>query len=89
MTTLIAGCGLSGTAPDVGGAHLEGGGGWCTRGVPGSARMIASVCPFAGLFCKPSDGLEPSTPSLPWNSVGNWSQPTATVFACFRRFGPP
>jgi hypothetical protein len=38
---------------------------------------------FAGIFLilEPSDGLEPSTPSLPWNDSGNWSQPTATVFA--------
>jgi hypothetical protein len=37
-------------------------------------------------FFKPSDGLEPSTPSLPWNVSGNRSQPTATFLACFRRF---
>ena|SRR5438067_12485098 len=36
---------------------------------------------------KPSDGLEPSTPSLPCTSRGNQSQPTATVFACFGRSG--
>jgi hypothetical protein len=30
-------------------------------------------------FAKPSDGLEPSTPSLPWHPRGNRSQPTATV----------
>jgi hypothetical protein len=35
---------------------------------------------------KPSDGLEPSTPSLPSRFCGNWSQPVATVLACFRRF---
>ena len=29
-------------------------------------------------FAKPSDGLEPSTPSLPSN--GNWWQPVATVW---------
>ena len=28
---------------------------------------------------KPSSGLEPETPSLPWNDSGNGSQPTATV----------
>jgi hypothetical protein len=38
---------------------------------------------------KPSPGLEPGTASLPWNSFGNWSQPTATDFACFRRFCTP
>jgi hypothetical protein len=42
--------------------------------------------PFYGDFAEPSDGLEPSTPSLPWNDSGNRSQPTATVFACFRDF---
>ena len=36
-------------------------------------------------FAKPSDGLEPSTPSLPWNFSRNRSQPTATVFACLGR----
>jgi hypothetical protein len=38
-----------------------------------------SICPFAGLLCKPSDGLEPSTPSLPCAPLGNRSQPTATA----------
>jgi hypothetical protein len=42
----------------------------CTRLVPARNRNLAfagnTVCPFAGLLCKPSDGLEPSTPSLPW-----------------------
>jgi hypothetical protein len=37
--------------------------------------------PMCGAFAEPSDGLEPSTPSLPWNAAGNQSQPTATVFA--------
>jgi hypothetical protein len=36
---------------------------------------------------KPSDGLEPSTPSLRWAPIGNWSQPAATVLACFRLLG--
>jgi hypothetical protein len=35
---------------------------------------------------KPSDGLEPSTPSLPWNVAGNRWQPVATDLACFCRF---
>ena len=38
----------------------------------------ASTC---GAFAEPSDGLEPSTPSLPSRSRGNWSQPVATVLA--------
>jgi hypothetical protein len=35
---------------------------------------------------KPSDGLEPSTPSLPWKLAGNRWQPGATDLACFRGF---
>jgi hypothetical protein len=34
---------------------------------------------------EPSDGLEPSTPSLPCALIGNPSQPTATVLACWSR----
>jgi RES domain-containing protein len=36
---------------------------------------------------KPSDGLEPSTPSLPWNPNGNWSQAAAIRIRapCLRR----
>jgi hypothetical protein len=43
---------------------------------------------FPGIFClpKPSDGLEPSTPSLPSRFGGSWSQPTATILAYFRGF---
>src|SRR4029450_13909786 len=36
---------------------------------------------------EPSDGLEPSTPSLPWNVSGNRRQHAATRSACFRPFG--
>jgi hypothetical protein len=43
-------------------------------------------CRFTGTLYKPSGGLEPSTPSLPWNASGNRSQPTATVFGCLSRF---
>ena len=35
---------------------------------------------------KPSDGLEPSTPSLPSRFQGNWSQPTANGFGLFGPF---
>jgi len=35
---------------------------------------------------KPSSGLEPETPSLPWNFSGNRSQPVATDLACFCGF---
>jgi hypothetical protein len=38
-------------------------------------------------FAESSDGLEPSTPSLPCAALGNWSQPTATVLACCCGFG--
>ena len=47
----------------------------CTRLVP--ARRLRwrlgrqQKAPFAGLFLKPSDGLEPSTPSLPWRCSTN------------------
>jgi hypothetical protein len=40
--------------------------------------------PTCGVFAEPSDGLEPSTPSSPWNVSSNRSQPVATDFACFR-----
>jgi hypothetical protein len=62
----------------------------CTRLVPAKRRKLAiagnTKCPFAGLLGKPSDGLEPSTPSLPWNVSGNRWQPVATDLACLRRF---
>jgi hypothetical protein len=48
--------------------------------------QTTTKCLFAGTLRKPSDGLEPSTPSLPSRFCGNWSQPVATVLACFRRF---
>ena len=42
----------------------------CTRLVPAKNRKLAisgnTTCPFTGPLLKPSDGLEPSTPSLPW-----------------------
>jgi hypothetical protein len=38
---------------------------------------------------EPSGGLEPPTPSLPFWGRGNWSQPVATVLACFGRFPGP
>jgi hypothetical protein len=42
----------------------------CTRFVPARTSMRAKIgyrtCQFAGIFLKPSEGLEPSTPSLPW-----------------------
>jgi hypothetical protein len=37
---------------------------------------------IAGENRKPSDGLEPSTPSLPCAPIGYWPQPVATVSAC-------
>jgi hypothetical protein len=48
-----------------------------------AAKQKAPLC---GAFAEPSDGLEPSTPSLPCAALGNQSQPTATVFACFGGF---
>jgi hypothetical protein len=46
----------------------------------------ASVFTASGAFAEPSSGLEPETPSLPCASIGNWTQATATVLACFRGF---
>ena len=37
-------------------------------------------------FAEPSDGLEPSTPSLPFDARGNQLQRTATDLACFSGF---
>jgi len=42
--------------------------------------------PFSGAFAEPSDGLEPSTPSLPWNVSRNRWQPVAADSACFYGF---
>jgi hypothetical protein len=46
----------------------------------------AAFCSGFEVPDKPSDGLEPATPSLPFWGPGNWSQPSATVFACLSRF---
>ena len=37
-------------------------------------------------LAEPSSGLEPEIPSLPCAPIGNRSQPSATVLACFRPF---
>jgi hypothetical protein len=51
----------------------------CTRLVPAKRRNLAiagnRTSPFAGIFLKPSDGLEPSTPSLPWRFRGGTGGP--------------
>src|SRR5207244_5394439 len=47
---------------------------------------LSDKAPPYGAFAESSDGLEPSTPSLPWNVSGNRWQPVATVFACFCGF---
>src|SRR5215218_2112345 len=52
--------------------------------VDGRSLFLTKGHDFRG-FAEPSDGLEPSTPSLPWNDSGNWSQPTATVLPSFPR----
>ena len=60
------------------------------RHEPGTAvRSLVPAdgkAPLCGAFSKPSDGLEPSTPSLPCAPTGNSSQPVATVLACLSRF---
>src|SRR5439155_13291924 len=46
-----------------------------------AAQVAANEkAPTCGAFAEPSDGLEPSTPSLPCAPIGNRSQPTATVW---------
>ncbi len=40
----------------------------------------------SGLSAKPSDGLEPSTPSLPSRCSCGGAKPSAADSACFRRF---
>jgi hypothetical protein len=42
--------------------------------------------PMCSAFAKPSDELEPSTPSSPFDARGNQSQPMATDLACFSGF---
>jgi hypothetical protein len=58
----------------------------CPECVRALRRQTTTKCRFTGTLCNPAHGLEPSTPSLPWNLRGNRWQPTATVFACFSRF---
>jgi hypothetical protein len=46
----------------------------CTRLVPAKNQNLViadnTIARFAGILRKPSDGLEPSTPSLPWRFRG-------------------
>jgi Adenylate and Guanylate cyclase catalytic domain len=46
--------------------------------------------PVSGAFAEPSDGLEPSTPSLPWNIAGNRWQRICLGFWVYEagRFAP-
>ena len=43
--------------------------------------------PTCGVFAEPSDGLEPSTPSLPCDSEGKRWQPVGKRFGLLSRFG--
>ncbi len=52
---------------------------------PGPSKM-RSTPSFAGRGPPATGGSPPQTPCLPWNASGNWSQPTATVFAYLSRF---
>jgi hypothetical protein len=62
---------------------------WCDLVSPEPATRSVNKPLICSGFFKPSDGLEPSTPSLPCAPNGNWSQPTATVLACFCAFQAP
>src|SRR5437762_3102899 len=64
----------------------------CTRLVPAKVRNLADAgnitSPFAGLFRKPSDGLEPSTPSLPSRfRGGNRGHDRASAVTFFLQIG--
>jgi len=55
------------------------------RGAGSSPRGGRPI--FLGFCREPSDGIEPSTPSVPCAPIGNGSQPVATVLACLSLFG--
>ena len=60
---------------------------WLTPSISNACLRLIRQRKWA--FCrdfKPSDGLEPSTPSLPWNVSGNRWQPVARDLACFCGF---
>ena len=42
----------------------------CPECVRVFSGQTTTKCRFTGTLCKPSDGLEPSTPSLPWRFIG-------------------
>jgi hypothetical protein len=44
------------------------------------ANQPETKSPVCGAFAEPSDGLEPSTPSLPWNVLGNRWQLVARIW---------
>ena len=48
--------------------------------------VLTEKAPISGAFAEPSDGLEPSTPSLPCDASGNRSQPRGKGFRLSRRF---
>ena len=54
-----------------------------------SAKIAPKLCSISWRpFREPSDGLEPSTPSLPCAAFGNRSQPMATVWLVFAAYAP-
>jgi hypothetical protein len=59
----------------------------CPECVRVFALQTTTKCRFAGTLGKPSEGLEPSTPSLPWNFSGNQWQPTATDLPVYAALG--
>src|SRR5215211_7098432 len=58
----------------------------CLECVRAFNRQTTIKYRFTGTLSKPSDGLEPSTPSLPCTADRNPSQPSATVSAGYRGF---
>src|SRR5215204_5514820 len=59
----------------------------CDRSVSESRRQVLWAFGFAGLGA--SCGAREATPSLSSDPNGNWSQPTATILACFCAFQAP
>jgi hypothetical protein len=57
-----------------------------TREPPVVPQQATLQRDLQGFCLKPSGGLEPPTPSLPFDVRGNQSQPTATDLACFGGF---
>src|SRR6266511_2966851 len=57
-------------------------------GFAGLGVLRRSTSSLAGRGPPATGGSPRQTPCLPWNFLGNWWQPVATVLACFPAFAP-